>query len=470
MRRSIFKSALLSAGGAAALLAFAAPASAQPADQAARLQALEDQVAALSSQIADLKASTSAATDDLSNRVNATTIALPNGKPSFATADGAFTANVRGVIQLDAAQYFQKDSLPASVTTGRDLNSGTNFRRFRIGLDGKLFRDFDYSILTDFGGAGVDGPGVIQEAYVQYNGWTLPGITVAGAPAPVRIRAGAFAPNLGLEDAASTSTAIFPERASPAEVARGLAGADKRIALQVGVNSDRWLVSAAATGAKAGDAATFDEQLGFVGRIAGTPVKAPGVLLHVGLNGSIVTQPAQTAAGAVRTITFSDRPELRVDGTQLVSSGALDATRASHVGAEFALQAKNFLLQSEVYRYHIDRRNPAVRDDDFYGWYAEGSYIFGATAGRKYNVTNGAFDAPTIAKNFSVKDGGLGALELAARYSVTDLDDHTRALPTINQVRGGKQTIASGQINWFLNPALRLGVTYYDVRVSRLTP
>lgn len=469
MSNRLFKGVLL-ATSAVVVVAFAAPASAQTtADQAARIAALEAQLAEISQALTDLKTSTAATTDDLSKRLNATTIALPSGKPALATVDGAFTANIRGVIQLDAAQYRQEDVRPATVV-GRDLNSGTNFRRFRLGVEGKVFRDFDYSLLTDFGGAGVDGPGVIQEAYVQYNGLLVPGVTVGGAPAALRIRAGAFAPNLGLEDAASTSFAIFPERATPAELARSLAGADKRIGLQVGLNSDRWLVSAAVTGAKAGDAATTDEQLGYLGRAVFTPIKEPGFLIHVGVNGSVVAQPAQAAFAGPYNITLSDRPELRVDGTSLISTGAIDARNASHVGGELAVQKNNFLLQGEYYQYKIGRRLPTAGQTDpkFDGWYAEASYIFGVTAPRKYNVVTGAFDAPTIAKTYSLRDGGWGAWEIAARYSDANLNDNVFSTTASNRVRGGDQKIWTGQLNWFLNSSLKLGLSYYDVQVDRL--
>jgi hypothetical protein len=52
------------------------------------------------------------------------------------------------------------------------------------------------------------------------------------------------------------------------------------------------------TGAKAGDGATFDEQLGYVGRVAFIPFKGYDWLTHVGVNASRIAQPAQIAAPA----------------------------------------------------------------------------------------------------------------------------------------------------------------------------
>jgi phosphate-selective porin OprO/OprP len=71
---------------------------------------------------------------------------------------------------------------------------------------------------------------------------------------------------------------------------------------------ERWLVSGAITGAKAGDGQTFDEQLGYVGRVAFVPLKGYDWLVHVGANASKVATPAQTTVGGAYAVTVSDRP------------------------------------------------------------------------------------------------------------------------------------------------------------------
>src|SRR5690606_24151817 len=111
-------------------LASAGAASAQESDAAAlaRIQALEEQIAALQEQIGDLKTSTVANIQAVRADQKATAVSISGGRPTIASGDGKFSASIRGVMQLDAAQYFQDDDLGASVV-GRDLNSGTNFRR-----------------------------------------------------------------------------------------------------------------------------------------------------------------------------------------------------------------------------------------------------------------------------------------------------------------------------------------------------
>ncbi|WP_165190720.1 porin [Caulobacter soli] len=457
--RTTLRTALIAGASLVAMTgaAHAQSAAQTPEQQQARIEALEAQLEALSSQIADLKAATAASLKDVRTvQAAAPAVTIAGGKPAITSADGAFSANFHAVMQLDAGQYYQDKPLPASVTNGRDLNSGTNFRRARLGMDGKLFKNFDYNVLLDFGGAGTDGSGTLQELWLQYN------------YAPFKVKVGAFAPNVGLEDVASTNGSLFPERPSGSELSRGLAGADKRIGLQVQAVGERYLISGAITGAKAGDPATADEQLGYVGRVAFVPLKGLDWLVHVGANASVVATPAQTADTGLYNITVSDRPELRVDGTQLISSGAIDSTGGRHYGFELAAQKKNFFVQGEYFDIALDRRNPAanVTDPKFKAWYVEGSWILTGEA-RKYSATNFAFDAPAVDKPFDPKKGQWGAWELAARYSVADLNYHEYSRVAADRVRGGDQQITSVGLNWFPNTATKFSLDYLDVSVDR---
>ena len=452
----------------AALTAIAWPGLAAAQDENARIQALEAQVEALAQQIADLKAQSAASVAAVRADALATTASIPNGKPTIASADGKFSATLHGVMQLDAAKYFQDDTLPTAVTV-RDLNSGTNFRRARIGVDGKVFGDFDYNILFDFGGSGAEDAGRVQELWVQYSGFK-----------PLRFRVGAFAPPLGLEDAASTNGALFPERPAAADIARGLAGGDTRIGAGVIGNGDHWFASAIVTGAlvssfnstaTAFNPAVSDEQLGYALRVAGTPLHGYDWLVHVGANASVIAQPADAGATAAPRygVQLRERPELRVDGTRLVDTGAIDAAGARAFGVELAFQRRNLLVQGEYFDIEVDRRNPAANlsDPKFSGWYVEGGWVITGEA-RKYNTATAAFDAPAVAKPFDPRKRQWGAWELAGRYSTIDLNANENSVVAANRVRGGEQTIWSVGLNWFPNPAVKLMFDFQDVSIDRL--
>src|ERR1044072_5966713 len=74
-----------------------------------RIEALEAQIAALQEQVADLKPSTAANIQAVRADQQATTVSIANGRPTIASGDGKFTASIRGVTQLDTAEYFQDD-------------------------------------------------------------------------------------------------------------------------------------------------------------------------------------------------------------------------------------------------------------------------------------------------------------------------------------------------------------------------
>ena len=408
------------------------------------------------------------------------------GKPSITSPDGRFSANLHGVVQFDAADYFQKEARPATVdfrrgaaatdtAHARDLQSGTDFRRARIGIDGKVYGDFEYNVLFDFGGAGAEDAGHVQEAWFQYSGI-----------APFHLRVGAFRPSLGLEDQGSTNGQPFLERPDSTDVNASLSGGDFREGAELWAATPRFYAAAGVTSrlvgvapsTTTGPAQSYDQAVGFIGRVAALPLKGDDWLIHVGAHGSFADQISDaggpdTAAGAVRYgVQFQERPELRVDGTRLISTGGIDASHAYTGGAEVAAQKQNFFIQAEYERYGIERRNSVLNDPDFYGWYVEGSWIITGER-RKYNESTYAFDAPPVNHPFDLKHGTFGAFELAARYSDLNLnydEGFARLAAPTDGVRGGEQRIATMGLDWYLNPVIRFVFEYQNVRVNRLSP
>jgi phosphate-selective porin OprO/OprP len=464
---------------------------------AGQVAQLQQQVTANSQQVAEVKTAQAAADASIvqlqAPPSGSTTIpSLPNGKMSMATADGRFSANVRAIIMFDAGKYFQKDNL-SPATVGRDLNDGTNFRRARFGIDGKLFKDFDYAIIYEFGGSGGEDAGHIQEIWAQYTGWK-----------PWKIRLGAFEPNIGLEAAVSTGQMMLLERPSPAEVARNVAAGDSRSALQIYGNgtwgagdagiATRWFVSGAVTGNTVGTinstgsstAQPFDEQTAIIGRFALAPFASNDWQLHFGVNGQYVFMPNDTTgpAGGLNPrylVQLRDRPELRLDGTRLVDTGAIDARHVSVIGGEFAATVRNFALESEYFGYHIDRRNatnPLIPpgNPDFHGWYVQAAWVLTGEP-RPYNPAEGRIDAPKMNYNFNPSAGTWGSFELVARYSDLDLNYHDcgagHAIPgtpgaaCFDAIRGGEQKISTFGVNWYLNPDMRFMLDYQHVDVNR---
>jgi phosphate-selective porin OprO/OprP len=461
-------------------LTFAVPALAQqvPPDVQARMDAMQAQIDAQQAMLNDLKAQVAAqyhapaaapvAVAPAKPAPPAATVAIKNGSPGIASSDGAFTFNVKGLFQADAATYSQDDNLPAAVST-RDLNSGANIRRARVIFNGKMFSNFDYNLTFDFGGSGAEDVGRVHEAWIQYSGFKS-----------AKFRVGEFGPSVGLADSGSQSAAPFLERPSAADVARGFGGGDTRMGVAAFNATDRYLWSLALTGNTVSSLNTAasdfnkinnDEQFGVAARIAGTPFRGEHSLIHLGLNYSAIINPADTGAASTPRypVRLRDRPELRVDATRLVDTGAINAGSAAATGVEFGAQYNNLFVQGEAFDYRIERLNAAasVTDPKFSGWYVEGGWVLTGER-RKYNTAKAAFDGITPIANFDPAAGHWGAFELVARYSTLDLNYHETAALTADRILGGQQDVTALGLNWQLNPGVRFSFQGQSVKVDRL--
>ncbi len=464
---------------------------------------LKQEVGDLQSQVSDLKSTTVEQLSDVRQTAqNQPRVSLAGGRPSFSTADGQFTAALRGQIQLDTAAYIQPGAGPITtdlrrsgpalgasasnvdLTHARDLKDGTVWRRARIGIDGTAYGDWDYRILFDFGGSGVEDAGQLYEAWAQYSGLR-----------PFHIRVGAWPQPIGLEDQASTNYQLFLERPAIADVARNLAAGDTRIGAGAFGYDNYWFISGDVTGRTigvvntgtvisslgntVGTAQTYGDQLGLVGRGVFTPFHGSDWRVNLGVHGSYVAQPANTSGPGTNgltpvsgmAVTLKDTQELRVDGTQLINTGAIPAKNASTIGGEIAVQKGPFFAQSEIESIHVSRSD-GQPSPTFGGWYVEGGWMITGEP-RLYNASSAAFDGPAIAHPFSLRDGGWGAWELAARYSDADLNFNAGGLgaaPVADAIRGGDSQIWSFGLNWYPNSVFRVMFDIDRVRIDRLSP
>jgi phosphate-selective porin OprO/OprP len=394
------------------------------------------------------------AADNSGNDVN---VSLKNGRPTFTSGDGNFSVSLRTLVQYDTAYYGQGKS-PAGV----DFSSGDNFRRARFGVNGTLFRDWYYEFIYDFGGSGSSNPS-ISSAFIQYDGL-----------APFHFRIGAYSPPDGFDDQTSASDLLFLERAQPTDLARSIAAADGRDAATVFAYDDNYFAALSYTGGMAGDSAAFDEQQALVGRLAYRFIKTPDANFAIGGDATYVFSLADTTPGpnAPSAFRLRERPELNVDSNnlRLIDTGTIDADHVWEWGVEAAGNWKNFYGQGGYYGYTIARRTSALPDPSFNGWYMQASWVLTGEA-KPYKADKAAFGLPSPAAPLSFDGAGIGAWELAARYSVLDLNDNagvTGLLAPAGGVRGGRQNIWTVGLNWYPNNAIRFLLDYQHTSVSRL--
>jgi phosphate-selective porin OprO/OprP len=433
----------------------------------ARIDALEEQVRALSDQIADLKTSVAANIDDVRATQAANATVLSGGRPTISTGDGQQKFAVRGLVQFDAARYDEKGD-PAVVN---DLSSGSNFRRARLGVEGTFAKDWNYNLTGEFGGSGGEAA-QLNQAYIEYAGWKPFGLAN-----PVRVRVGAWSTATGLEDGINNTESIFLERAAVAELVRNFAGGDGRTGIGFIANGDHWYTDLVGTGAvvnavntTAAGTPEFDEQTGALFRFAYNPIYSPDYNLVIGVNAQTVIDPADTAAGSVNTkaVRLRERPELRVDGTRLVDTGNINADGLVAYGGELGAQYKNFLLYGEYFKVDVDRTGPLF-NPSFDGWYVAGSWALTGES-HPWVASSGGFRGIRPAKPFDPSKGQWGALELAARYSTLDLNDHegvSGAAVPAGGIRGGTQDITTLGLNWYPNNVVRFLLDYQWINVDK---
>jgi phosphate-selective porin OprO/OprP len=171
-----------------------------------------------------------------------------------------------------------------------------------------------------------------------------------------------------------------------------------------------------------------------------------------------------------QTLTLSDRPELRLDPTTLISTGALAGVSGAQVfSVEAAATWGPLYLQGEYFWFNVDRRNNPVplSSVKFEGGYAQAAFaLTGET--RKYNPASASYGYLVPAHPFSLDGSGWGAWEIAGRVSMMDLNDQ---LGIANGVAGGRQLVYTVALNWYVNRNVRFMLDYLHGDVARqLTP
>jgi phosphate-selective porin OprO/OprP len=235
-----------------------------------------------------------------------------------------------------------------AATSPQKLDDGENLRRARIGVTGKFLEDWNYALIYDFGGSsdgfastastgaapGVGGTAVgflpgggvsgVENAYLSYTGLKPFGGQLA-------VDGGVMDLYYTLDEASSSNDIPFMERASSGVIAQNIAASDFRSAVGARWYDDRFWIGVYVTGPTTGaihSASSLNpngtmEQLGSFARAAGQIVSGNGYSLHLGGEGEwLIRAPHDEVTGA-QTLTLSDRPELRIDPTTLISTGAL---------------------------------------------------------------------------------------------------------------------------------------------------
>lgn len=341
------------------------------------------------------------------------------GKFEVTSPDGDFSFRVGGRVQVDAAT-FDEDRL--------NHNDGTEFRRTRLFVQGRLWHDWGYKFQYDFVDSGSDG---IRDAYLDYDGidrW--------------KVRVGNFKEPFSLQNMTSSKYITFQERGLPFLFTPG-----RNIGLGASTSGNNWSFAAGVFGEGVNGAdANNDEGYGASGRVTFAPILGEGRALHLGASGS------WRATGSGDSLRFRERPEAHMTDTRLVDTGNIDTDDFSRFAGEGALIYGPLSLAGEYYHLSLNRDVSANPDLDFSGYYAEAGWFL---TGESMNYSGASGSFGKIMPRGIVGKGGMGAWQLALRFSSIDLSDE--------DIRGGEEQNLTAGINWFATPNIRFIANYVNV-------
>jgi phosphate-selective porin OprO/OprP len=446
----------------------------------------------------------------------------------FSDATGDNTIELFGRLHIDTGGY---NYAPGPETLDRKgLADGVDLRRARIGVVGNFMSDWHYAFVYDFGNT-ADGTNPnnalanadsstspttnnnylagVENAFITYNGFYQ-----HGEQFPVAFDLGFQDVPWTLDEATSSNDTMFMERSSSQVVATEFGGGDFRSAIDVRSNNDRYWVGAFLTGPNSGalhtDGASCNTgttavtagtpcvtnaqmtglgpQFAFLARGAYQFIQTDNATLHLGGNvGDLIAPRAQANEMAIQ---LYDRPELRVDPTYFLNTGYIPATGGQVYAAETAASLYNFFVQGEYYHYVIETRSgvtaspgnlqggvtgPTINMD---GGYVEASYSIGGK--RLYDPTRGAYTGVIPAVPLAPGSPGWGAVELAGRFSIVNLNSPYLTTKTLgsaytapgvytggtNTYGGGEQTSYGVGINWYPNLNMKFMLDYEHVIVD----
>ena len=437
----------VSATTLAIALGWTVPAQAQSADAVAvqqelaemreQMRRMADRIDTLEGQLAAANTKADAATEaaaSATTAANAATSAMAKqppvkiawkAAPELSTEDG-WSFKPRGRLQVDLGAI----NAPSGIAGSERLGVGTQLRRFFMGFEGKMPAGFGYRVEANFASSEV----VLNDVYMTYQ-----------PSKELQLLAGYHRPFLGLEELTSDLYTSLMERAAFSQAF----GFERRVGVSATYTGSKFVVQG---GVFTDDAETINDAAAKSWSVSGRVVAMPKIgdaQLHIGASANL-----RELNGSTTTVRYRTRPFLRTTDVRLVDTGTFAASSELGIGAELAFISGRFHAAAE-HHWHVVRR-PGFADPTFTGGYAEVGYFL---TDDKRGYKGGLFDR--IKPSKPLGKGGIGAIQINARYDWLDLTDAGRA--------GGRQHVAGLGLIWLPNDYVRFYANYGHIWV-RGTP
>jgi phosphate-selective porin OprO/OprP len=401
---------------------------------------LEERVDELDQQVRILQRLRELAAESLATAAKDRQSATANAKDGFSlkSADGKYTLKIRGYAQADG-RFFPSDDAKA-------IPNSFFLRRARPILEATVGRYFEFRIMPDF----AQGQTTLFDAY--WDGKFVPAFTV---------RAGKFKPPVGFERLQSATDITFAERGLPTNLAP-----NRDVGLQVAGD-----ISEGVFGYQVGvfdgvpDLGNADADLNdskdLAGRVFFQPIKR-GALKGVGFGVSGSTgkelgtpsTAAPTATGLPGYRSASQQTVFRYRSDALVPANSVIADgRRNRVSPHAYLGLGSLGLLGEYIVSSQDvRLGSSAATLTHRAWQGSaGFFLTGEQAG---------FRGPMPKRPFDLKEGGFGAVEIAARYGELDLDDDAFPVFANPSSAVSKAKGVGLGVNWYLTKQVKVTVNY----------
>ncbi|HUS24056.1 MAG TPA: porin [Candidatus Binatia bacterium] len=389
----------------------------------------------------------------------------------FKSAKGDFEIRFKTLLQADGRFY-------TGDLSGQNFRDSFLLRRAETGFDGSLGKLVGFRLMAQLApnSSGAAGP---------LDDW----LELRFHPAAT-IRVGRFKEPVGIETLQSSAALVFIERGLPSELTPSR---DFGAQLQGGVFDSALIYAFGVFNGVADgrDAASSDadNRKELAGRIFSEPFRSsPGFLqgLGFGIGGSTGSRLPVAATNAFTSANNStDPPTFTFTATGDASNSQLPtfrspgqqnffAYRSTGTGATTAAAGANVVQangtfsrwspQLYYYRYGFGLLGEYVESEHTVqtsavkptrlrhkAYQGVASYVLGGDA---------AYTGVKPAHPYQPGADGWGALEIAARYAVLDVDD--RAFPTFADpaTQATKATDWGAALNWHLTPNVRIGANY----------
>ena len=344
--------------------------------------------------------------------------------------DGANQFRVGGRLQSDFAVY-EGGSTP--------MNDGTEIRRARIKTQGKLMSDWEYKLEVNFD---PDTQVSLTDAWISYKGLRPGGV-------PINLTAGHLKVPFSQQSMSSSNWQVFQERALIDSFIDNKDFGRRRLGGIIESYGEHWFAALGmySEGPNPGDRQTEknNESFGVATRIGLLPFIEDRKLLSI--NGGVYYRGFDSDA----VLKFAARPESHVTNTKLVNTG--DITNINSVllyNMSITGLLGSFHAQAEYTGALVERRG-GQSTLSFGGFYVQAGYFL-TGENRRYDQRFGKYRRVKPNQNFSLRSGGWGAWEVAARFSQISLQNQ--------DIAGGREYDVTLGLNWYVNPSILFRLNY----------